>query len=342
MKRVHRSAFTLIELLVVIAIIAILIALLVPAVQKVRDAAARLQCQNNLKQIGLAIHNYADSYKVLPPGSDSESFSLQAYILPYLEQQNLFNLISFNTAIVSGHGASFAISAANVTPAQTIVPAYLCPSDWQPPLCSNATTNPGATWAGGNYMYNSGSGNGNYYIGAPTDGVFYQNSALRFTSITDGTSNTMFMSETLRGPGPNSSPSSPNPNPSRQPADYSTLCFPSTTTGTSCNGGLVLAQLCAGTQTGTVYAYDGDRAVSWIYGIQTRTSFNAWLLPNSIVNDCAASGTGFFAARSLHSGGVNVLMGDGSVHFVVNSISMTTWQALATANGGEIIGSDFQ
>ena len=131
---------------------------------------------------------------------------------------------------------------------------------------SSATTNPGATWAGTNYMTNSGSGNGNYYTGAPTDGVFYANSILSFNNISDGTSNTMFMSETLRGPGPNASPTPPNPNPSRQPADYSTICFPSTTTGTSCTSPYVLSQLCAGTQSGTIYAYDGDRAVSWIYG----------------------------------------------------------------------------
>src|SRR6476646_7604994 len=116
----RRNGFTLIELLVVIAIIAILIALLVPAVQKVREAAARTQCQNNLKQIGLAIHGYHDGYKHLPPGSDSKGISVHAYILPYIEQDNIFKRVNFT--------ASYS-DPTNAIPETTQVPIFDCPSD---------------------------------------------------------------------------------------------------------------------------------------------------------------------------------------------------------------------
>src|SRR5262245_21518920 len=114
---VRRSAFTLIELLVVIAVIAILIGLLAPVWQKVREAAARTQCQYNLKQIGLAMHSYHDSYKRLPPGGDASSFSAQAYLLPYIEQANLFKTISFTSAPVS---------TGNSLPDAQTVPVFVC------------------------------------------------------------------------------------------------------------------------------------------------------------------------------------------------------------------------
>src|SRR5690606_10397670 len=123
-------AFTLIELLVVIAIIAILIALLLPAVQQAREAARRTQCRNNLKQIGLAIHNYESSHSVFPPGRLGYPlvFSVQAHILPYLDGANLYNLLDFDTA--PSFGPPSTPITRNEVAARTFIPTYLCPSDF--------------------------------------------------------------------------------------------------------------------------------------------------------------------------------------------------------------------
>ena len=189
----RKPGFTLIELLVVIAIIAILIGLLLPAVQKVREAAARMKCSNNLKQLGLALHNHHDTKGGLPPGKDKNGFSGVAYILPYMEQQNVYNLINFG--VKESNAANDAARAANIG-------TLLCPSD---PV-STVPAGPPVT-AGTNYRLNQGynllysgipSGSANANM-PPADGPFWDNSAVRFTDITDGTSNTAAMSEKLKG-----------------------------------------------------------------------------------------------------------------------------------------------
>src|SRR5262245_53741281 len=182
----RRSAFTLIELLVVIAIISILIGLLVPAVQKVREAAARLKCSNNLHQLAIAAHSYHDANGALPPGRDSHSLSTHAYLLPYVEQDNVFKTINF--ALDWDDPANAVARAAEV-------PVFRCPSD------PRTATPPG--WAGTNYRACQGSGilwgmpsasGPNSTLPAP-NGVFYVNSKTRLPGITDGTSNTAAFSE---------------------------------------------------------------------------------------------------------------------------------------------------
>jgi prepilin-type N-terminal cleavage/methylation domain-containing protein/prepilin-type processing-associated H-X9-DG protein len=203
MKTRPRRAFTLIELLVVIAIIAILIALLVPAVQKVRAAAANIQCQNNLKQIGLALHSYHDANNVLPYGVESGAghfLSFHVFILPYMEQEALFQ--KFNLA------QSYD-SAANLPLGLFPVPNYLCP------VSTQVYTQYGAgEWAGGtqitwttHYYGVAGPIGKNVATGQPytmlptnqgneaTQGVLYMNSKVRLTDITDGTSNTLMVGE---------------------------------------------------------------------------------------------------------------------------------------------------
>jgi prepilin-type N-terminal cleavage/methylation domain-containing protein/prepilin-type processing-associated H-X9-DG protein len=197
-RRTRRPAFTLIELLVAIAIIAILIGMLLPAVQKVRETANRLQCQNALKQIGTALHNYHDAQQTFPPGysasepyvdgatDTSPGWGWVAFLLPYLEQENLYRqFLPFSTPVQ------------NVSAIQTMVKGYLCPSDLTPPA---AFAVPDAF--GGNVGLAAPSSYSACVGGDESDtfgmtglGVFYRNSNTRLTDITDGTSNTLLVGE---------------------------------------------------------------------------------------------------------------------------------------------------
>lgn len=318
MKR--RSAFTLIELLVVIAIIAILIALLVPAVQRVREASARTQCVNNLKQIGLALHDYHGAYKVLPPGRDNESFSAHAYLLPYLDQLNLFESINFSVSYNN---------AANAGAKAQTVPGFLCPSD---PNASNVP----AGMAGTSYRANQGSGilwgltptsttDPNYGMPNP-NGPFYLTSATTLVSITDGTSNTAAFSEHLIGDFSNLiataasdtfEPGTYPPTPAQAAADCAAL-------------------------DPTLLSNQGYSNIGapWIYGYHSTTIYFHVSLPGA--RSCMyPPGRINTTANSAHPGGVNLLLCDGSVQFITYSISLTTWQALGTTNGGEVFDMNF-
>lgn len=194
MTGIRRSAFTLVELLVVIAIIGLLMALLLPAVQKVREAASNVQCQNNLKQLGLALHNYHDVNKHLPagyldrnldPNADASldqgpGWGWAAQILPYLEQQNLMRSLDFNQAVGSSPAC------------QTFLPLFWCPSDNQLPTFPVYGTS--VVVAQGNYLAVNGIYETSSYPGNNT-GSFLRNSRFRLTDITDGLSNTLFLGE---------------------------------------------------------------------------------------------------------------------------------------------------
>jgi len=313
-----RAGFTLIELLVVIAIIAILIGLLLPAVQKVREAAARSQCQNHLKQFGLAAHNHHDAQGRLPAGRDSLGLSAHAALLPYLEQDNIFRLIDRNVAW--NHANQ---SVARGTPLKI----FLCPSD--------PVTAVPAGWAGTNYRVNQGSGllwglppssssDVNFGQLAP-NGLFFLNSQVTLSTITDGTSQTAMFSEHRKGDFNNAVSS---------PTDTFWLgqakgLYPATVDEAvaMCNG-IDPADL--------LWQGMSDVGAPWLYGYHSTTIYFHVGPPNS--RSCMyPSGRIGTSADSAHNGGVNVTFADGSVRWIRDTIPLGTWRAMGSRNGGEVV-----
>jgi prepilin-type N-terminal cleavage/methylation domain-containing protein/prepilin-type processing-associated H-X9-DG protein len=338
-----RIAFTLIELLVVIAIIAVLLGLLLPAVQKIREAAARAKCQNNLNQIGLALHNYHGAYEAFPPARNPFSpppplvHSALARLLPFVEQESVGRMIDFNTPPLFFAGP-VAPSAGNYTASVTIVSLWLCPSDsifGQVPgdaslaVRPDGTTSPTDHYAGTNYVTCVGSGSAAVAWGkyANSDGMFGQ-SPFKIMDVTDGMSNTVAFSESLLGPGGGPEPTAnPLQDPTRQ-----VLTLPGST--------ITDDVACAAGPAASGAYWSNMRGARWINGHYADANYNHYLLPNDPRWDCsnASHNPGQAAARSLHTGGVNVLLGDGSVRFVTNSVNANVWQALATRSGGEVVG----
>ncbi len=316
-SRTRKSGFTLIELLVVIAIIAILIGLLLPAVQKVRESAARTQCENNLKQMALACHSYHSSLGVLPPGRDLLSFSAHAYLLPYLEQSVVYSQINFSVSYNN---------AANAAAMATTIKTFICPSD-----PTGAPIIP-PQWGANNYRVNQGS---NLLWGLPVttgsnagmpapNGPFYENSAVKLTSISDGTSLTAMLSEACEGTF-NASQFSPY---NTQYLGQGVGLYPATPDAAyaMCQG--------VGWQN-PEYNNMYDVGAPWIYGYHSNTVYFHVGPPNSL--SCMyPSGRISTSANSKHPGGVNVARCDGSVGFISNQILLADWQAFGSIAGGEM------
>lgn len=335
-ERYTRRAFTLIELLVVIAIIAVLISLLLPAVQAAREAARRMASTNNLKQIGLAMHNYESAVGCFPGFGQSTAyaFSPLARILPYMEQTQLLNLVNFDLPVYSGSGPNIRLNQVHFTAANFVVSSFICPSDAGNPLFQNVL---GGNSAGTSYALCTGSGTMlNYHMEMPTDGMFWYGSAVTMSNINDGTSNTLMASQIRLGNGIDTAGARPS-DAQRQYASNSALSpgLPGLSQGGQQIQNPDLAAL-----TTNINSWRGDRGYSWLVGRLVSNGFSAYLTPNSRTPDLGAHGRGWHAARSFHPGGVLSLMGDGSVRFVKDSISPVSWRGLASRNGGEVISAD--
>jgi prepilin-type N-terminal cleavage/methylation domain-containing protein/prepilin-type processing-associated H-X9-DG protein len=315
------AAFTLVELLVVIAIIGILIGMLLPAVQQVREAARRTQCANNIRQLALAALNYESAHQHFPtPAAGSlEGYSLIARTLPMVEQANLHALLDFEQDLLQGVPWRPTINPFYTDLVSQRVPVLECPSDNGIPFLEEN----GATWAGSNYFGNSGTATGVLYVTSqPTDGVFWRGSEVGFGEMTDGSSNTALFAETLFG----------------LRGDSTTELIDAQTQMARVNGGApgsVTAEVLVA-QTPT--RYEGRRAGQWIRNLPYQGMVNAFFTPNSSRPDVSFHGDSMSAARSNHPGGVNVSRCDGSVVFVSESVDLPTWRNFFSRNDGQVLG----
>jgi len=319
----RRRGFTLIELLVVIAIIAVLIALLLPAVQQAREAARRAQCKNNLKQLGLALHNYADVHRVFPPGQLGYPFvwSPQSQLLPFVEQANLQNLLDYDVPPLLAFQAGYDVTAVtkNDTAAKIRLPLLLCPSD--------GDAVPNAAYGGISYPACVGSGNvfdadaANDGAHQRADGVIYAMSKVSFGQITDGTSNTVVFSEHLLGDGTDLAPT--NGDFRRRVIELPTS---SQTTPAAC-------------APASAPKWSGQRGAKWVNGHYGDSLYNHFLRPNAAEPDCHNGYHNFAitSARSHHAGGVNVVLCDGSVRFVSENVDLIVWRAAAARSDGKVV-----
>ena len=349
--------FTLIELLVVIAIIAVLVALLLPAVQQACEAARRTQCRNNLRQMGLALHNYESTYSRFPmAGTRDSDFSVQSRLLPFVEQGNLQSLLDFTETAFSGGWSGKAPDPRFVTAFATPIPLFLCPSDPAPAVITVDFSGTTYAYGGLNYMASTGSATDlNYDFNTVTDGIFYQYSGNTFRDITDGASNTVVMSETVRSVGPDFTiPAGQVPKfPYQATLNGSAGLGSTSTPGLPAGGawaafanasGLLsnpdLSQIVptlSGWRGGESPALRG-RGTSWAFTGAINCMTNGYLPPNSRLPDVVTHWTGFFGPRSFHTGSANVLMGDGSVRTLSDSMDTSLAHALHSKNGGEVVG----
>jgi prepilin-type N-terminal cleavage/methylation domain-containing protein/prepilin-type processing-associated H-X9-DG protein len=344
MTRRKNPGFTLIELLVVIAIIGVLIALLLPAVQSAREAARRAQCTNNLKQIGLAMHNYEGSIGCLPPGqllgAANYDLSSQVFLLNYIEGGNVYNAINFQFQPAATGGAG---AAANTTAFRSKVNSFICPSDID--RLTSATGHINYAACSGSAA-NSNNTRGTFsgpFLG-PKGGGLADAQVVAFRDITDGLSSTAAYSEKVKGIGTVNTY-----DPMRPPSSIFLVTAPANPAipndlNASCKAIVPTpsAALAAG-----IYYSNNSYGVGgcWHLGIMIFTRYTHVMPPNALSCDYTTAGGGLnirgaHTASSRHSGGVNVAFCDGSVRFIKDSVSLPTYWAIGTVAGGEVVSAD--
>jgi hypothetical protein len=353
---------------VVIAIIGLLIALLLPAVQAAREAARRMSCTNNLRQWGIATHNYHDTRDCLPgysmpfkgtydtsgnpEYSYARAYSVQAQLLPFMELSQLHDLIDYDKDLTAG-GMSMNLSTDSlmVELFKTSPAMVRCPSSTAPKVVNYYGTDAETRTAIGSYVACYGN---NYFLltemlSAPNragpNGIYHFNSYYPMSAITDGLSNTMFMSEALAGPGgePIAATDGITHAAVKANREYrwliasvtpamagGTVTYPWDTAGT---GGAAHIDTKIGTAGKKWYR---GRCATWLVGLPMYTGYTAYIPPNAKVADMWCMNDGYYGARSNHNGGVSTLAGDGSVHFVSDSIKESIWRNLGSRNDGEV------
>jgi prepilin-type N-terminal cleavage/methylation domain-containing protein/prepilin-type processing-associated H-X9-DG protein len=376
-RRLSSKGFTLIELLVVIAIIAVLIALLLPAVQAAREAARRAQCTNNLKQLGLSVHNYHQQLNCLPaenmflgpnigPGGWGWNASWAVFMLPNLEQNPLYNAYNFSFGADNEPTGSGTGGVVNTTVTYSAIPSFSCPSDNQrvrplvPYAPSNYVSNHGGPgvirmWSGTIVEFLTVGPPGSSNPGAQWWGTDSNLGFFGFEGVTDGTANTGLFSEKLLGwPNGDQGGHLLSNGAEARRGIYTISTISVDYNNLNGNGGgagaLLSVRACQAIPAGTPSNNGWLNGFGWALGYEWHTVNNAYHhynTPNKLT--CLNPGdpgglwggtSGMSTASSNHPGGINVCFADGSVRFIKDSVNQPTWWALGSRNGGEVVSSD--